>query len=165
VAVAVAAAVAAAVAVAAAALLGLATILREAWLASCCCEQVCKRCRACCDDVVAAWLDKSAIAACVAAGAFQGCAHGQECRRCLAAAALQHHLGISLAFPISMSEEPWLATLAQLDDEQLFAVAAVVLVTTTYIAARRRQIPMEAVHLHLSAAAGCGKTTVLNVAS
>lgn len=72
---------------------------------------------------------------------------------------------MSLNFPISMQQEPWLASLDQLDGEQVFAVAVVVLVTITYVRARRQSQPVAPLHVHLSAAAGCGKTTVLNVAA
>jgi hypothetical protein len=89
--------------------------------------------------------------------------HGMGCMRCLAAAALQHQLQVTLAYPINMPEEPWLASLAQLDAEQLFAVALVLVVMVGYVRARRLGMPISPLHLHLSAAAGCGKTTVLNV--
>jgi hypothetical protein len=83
--------------------------------------------------------------------------------RCLAEAALQHQLQVSPAYPVNMPEEPWLGSLGQLDDEQLFAVAVVLVVVVGYVRARRLGLPISPLHMHLSAAAGCGKTTVLNV--
>lgn len=76
-----------------------------------------------------------AVAVVTAAGGFAGCMHGMGCMRCLAAAALQHQLQVTLAYPINMPEEPWLGSLAQLDAEQLFAVALVLVVMVGYVRA------------------------------
>jgi hypothetical protein len=42
-------------------------------------------------------------------------------------------------------------------------VALVLVVMVGYVRARRLGMPISPLHLHLSAAARCGKTTVLNV--
>jgi hypothetical protein len=62
-----------------------------------------------------------------------------------------------------MIEEPWLRHLGMLDDDQYFAVAVVLVVNVLFVRGTRAGQAVLPIHVHLSATAGCGKTTVLNV--
>jgi hypothetical protein len=94
---------------------------------------------------------------------FNGCNHGPQCKRCLPLAALFVELGITEMTPISLPEEPWLSRVGDLDNDQVFAVAVGLLITAQYVASVRTRHGLWPVHMHAFAAAGCGKTTVLNV--
>jgi ABC-type taurine transport system ATPase subunit len=62
-----------------------------------------------------------------------------------------------------MAQEAWMTKLSDLDDDQLFAVAVGVLAAARFVVSKRRNNDALPVHVHVFAAAGCGKTTVLNV--